>query len=243
MSLAPMRGKAQESPACESLVPPKSPAADSFASALADVGSIEDCEHWDGLEAIDRSNPNLIWDSTGTRVLMVTWLENKPNSKTKTNARWWATTVPTIRSMLQREVYKKAAGNVPKLNVFDRTRKYLGLRPESRPQYFVEFWASQKDLKRPCEDPEPTDHRCMSLKRLDTFMNKDPKKPYPFTGLGYSYDWGNEVTEVGASEFVVEEKTEIQVFQIIETSQYLSCGQKESFTDPNVSVLRTCESQ
>jgi len=32
--------------------------------------------------------------------------------------------------------------------------------------------------------------------------------PYPWTGLGYTYDWGNPVTSVGLSEFVIHGKTE-----------------------------------
>jgi hypothetical protein len=31
-------------------------------------------------------------------------------------------------------------------------------------------------------------------------------KPYPWTSLGYTYDWGNPFTHVGLSEFVVNGK-------------------------------------
>jgi hypothetical protein len=151
LSLSPMRGKAQESSACQSLVPPNKPSEERFKNAMADVKTINDCENWDGLEAIDRSNPSLIWDSTGKRVLMVTWVEKKPSDKMiiSPGTDYWATTVPTIRSMLQREIYKLTTRSLSshpvdhpikhELNVVERTKQYLGLRPDSHKGYFVEF--------------------------------------------------------------------------------------------------------
>lgn len=254
LSLSPMRGKAQESPACQSLVPPNTPSEDRFEYAKADVKTIKDCENWDGLEAIDRSNPSLIWDPTGKRVLMVTWVEKKPSGKmiitpgssNRPGTGYWATTVPTIRSMLQREIYKLTTRSLSsnpvehpikhELKVVERTKQYLGLKPDSHYNYFMEFWASPKDLIRPCEDQEVTDHHCISRERPRDFSDDS----YPFTGLGYSYDWGNEDTEVGAAEFVVRPETEIQVFQVIDNRQYLLCDKEELFPPLNVTVLRKC---
>jgi hypothetical protein len=45
------------------------------------------------------------------------------------------------------------------------------------------------------------------------FMNRKDfiysgANPYPWTGLGYTYDWGNPMTHVGLSEFIIHGKTE-----------------------------------
>lgn len=248
-SWAPMRAKAQGSLACQSLVRPGSPAADQsqhFTNAMEDVKSIEDCEHWDGLEVISPSNPNLIWDSTGKWVLMVRWVKDKPSGTERTSfdSHLWATTVPTIRSMLQREVYKKVADSLQaippqrevQIDVLARTRQYLGLGPDSEYLYFLEFWVSPKSLIRPCEDREVTDSRCTSRERPPAFTSKE----FPFTGLGYTYDWGNPSTEVGATEFLVVPNAEIRIFQILDNKQYLSCDVVDSFPAVNMSVRRTC---
>lgn len=246
LSWVPMRAKAEGRPACQSLVPPESPAADHsqrFENALEDVKSIEDCEHWDGLEVISPANPNLIWDSTGKWVLMVTWVKDK-QSVTERKGDIWATAVPTIRSMLQREVYKLAADSLQaiptqremQIDVVTRTRQYLGLKPDSSYKYFVEFWVSPKSLIRPCEDHEVTDNRCTSSKRPRDFTDGS----FPFTGLGYTYDWGNSVTEVGATEFLVKAEEEIRIFQVIDNEQYLSCGVVDLFPALKASVKRSC---
>lgn len=240
--------KAEESHFCQSLIPPRSLTMedDLFRNALEDTKSIEECEHWGGLEVISQSNPNIIWDSTGNKVLMVTWVASKP---IETNASFkepiWATPVPAIHSMLRREVYKLVADSLQKdparrelqLDVLSRTRKYLGLRPKDKPLFFLEFWVSPKSLVRPCEDREVTDSRCTSRKRPAEFTDEK----YPFTGLGYTYDWGNRMTEIGSSEFQVVAGESIRIFQVLDNRQYLSCDTVEMFPAIGASVRRVCE--
>jgi len=251
LSWPPLRARAEEKPACQSLVPSGSPAEDQsqrFKNALEDVESIDDCEQWDGLEVINLSNPNLISDSTGQWVLLVTWVKDKPSEMERLSfdQDLWATVVPSIRSMLQREVYKKVADNLQAIpvqremdiDVVTRTRQYLGLRPDSKYNYFIEFWVSPKSLIRPCENREVADNRCTSRKRPPEFTSIS--KGFPFTGLGYTYDWGNQVTKIGATEFLVRAKEEIRIFQVVDNKQYLSCGAVDLFPGLNVSVRRLC---
>jgi len=44
--------------------------------------------------------------------------------------------------------------------------------------------------------------------------------PYPWTQLGYTYDWGNPETEVGLSEFVIKTNSKVKVNRIESTLKY-----------------------
>ncbi len=45
---------------------------------------------------------------------------------------------------------------------------------------------------------------------------------YPWTRLGYTYDWGNPGSEVGLSEFVIQGGATVQVAQVYSTQAYCS---------------------
>lgn len=232
-----------------------------FQRALTDARTIEACERWEALEPMTPANPDLIWDTSGQRVLMVTWLTADPGVRTlpvgvatPAPGPLWAVPVPAIRSMIERELLKLAttssrepgASSQLSLDVVARTRQYLGLRPDSRYGEFLEFWVSPADLIRPCIGGSVTDTRC-TLRRPGSGPSAVLERPaafsspeYPFTGLGYSYDWGNPITEIGASEFVVEGGREIRVFRIVPNQEYLSCGAIEMFAPLPVSVRRIC---
>ena len=133
------------------------PLSQRFEQAKADAGSIEECERWDGLAAIRLENPDLIWDAAREKVLMVTWVDNsdnfaklKPGSTIPLEVLRWATPVPSIRTMLLREVYKTSLGlsrggasdTRSSLDVVHRTKQYLGLPLNSPYGTFVEFWVA-----------------------------------------------------------------------------------------------------
>ena len=42
----------------------------------------------------------------------------------------------------------------------------------------------------------------------------------PWTGLGYTYDWGNKESEVGASEFIVTPHAPYEIKQVLSTHEY-----------------------
>ena len=45
--------------------------------------------------------------------------------------------------------------------------------------------------------------------------------PYPWTGLGYTYDWGDPGCEVGLSEFVILGGSTVGVQDVVPTADYL----------------------
>ena len=59
----------------------------------------------------------------------------------------------------------------------------------------------------------------MCTKWNNSFNDPDPKKRYPWTGLGYTYDWG-QPNPIGQSEFVAPQGTTVLIESVTGTEQY-----------------------
>lgn len=106
-----------------------------------------------------------------------------------------------------------------------RTEKLLGLPKNNGKTHFIEIWVSPQDLWRPSPDNEVNDQTA----QLDFSMNTDstyqswfnstilysyyPMR-YPWTRLGYTYDWDSSTPEIGLSEFVIKPNSKILVHQV-----------------------------
>lgn len=52
----------------------------------------------------------------------------------------------------------------------------------------------------------------------------DPRKGYPWTALGYTYDWGDPDDHVGASEFVAPARTPVVIASVTLTEEYCTAA-------------------
>ncbi|HYX14766.1 MAG TPA: hypothetical protein VE944_10435, partial [Nostoc sp.] len=120
-----------------------------------------------------------------------------------------------------------------------RLQQYLGLilNRNSNKTHFVEMWVKAEDLSRPCVDPEINDSSCNVLRIpitasysilqeiYTTSYAVGSQEHYPWTGLGYTYDWGNpKKPRQGASEFLIngtkEKPIEVEVVSVTATKEY-----------------------
>lgn len=144
----------------------------------------------------------------------------------------WVSVVPEMKAFCQ--------GLGLDLNALTfRLEQRLRLPPKSNKTEFVEILVENpaKDIFRPCPDPHIDTHTCPIGPPPDTVS--DTQKawlfsqyyqsyalaqplPFPWTALGYTYDWGNSETEVGASEFVISKEATIIIKSITETAAYCS---------------------
>jgi hypothetical protein len=213
--------------------------AKSFQDAVADAAVKEESEISSHLIAIDEKNPALIWNADKSKILVVTWKNQaiydkyiKPNSATDSNPDYatWVTTAPQVQKFCQD--YLKANPQADKQSVSLRLEQYLGLKPQSNYDVFVEMWVSPADLFRPCADPEVNDAQCNlnldektppQVKKIvdyKAFYQKLSQNGYPWTGLGYTYDWGNAQSEEGASEFILVPQAKYEIKQALPTQDY-----------------------
>ncbi|MDA3838047.1 MAG: hypothetical protein PF574_03590 [Candidatus Delongbacteria bacterium] len=202
-----------------------------YSNAISDAILAEESEIYDGLTAIIPSNPDLLWSPDSSQVLVISWTrypDSYPVDSTITC--WWGDTWVTAVPDLEKWVTNHAIDvNEPSL----RFRQLLGLPPVSEHSHFVEFWASPEDLFRPAPDSEITDNICelafsdsVDTEYVDWFNSNIlysyfPQR-YPWTRLGYTYDWGSENTEIGLSEFVLRQDADIVVERVISTNEFVS---------------------
>lgn len=126
-----------------------------------------------------------------------------------------------------------------------RLEQLLGLPPDQPPQYrmtrFAVVEVSGASLQRPClgvDNSVPAQPRCtvvapntppdalrnfVGQQMASSYVVGNPAGPgYPYTRLGYTYDWGAPVGSppYGASEFILPVGTTVKVQAMVDTAAY-----------------------
>ena len=167
------------------------------------------------------------------------WAAGSVGSAVKLSRETWITVEPEVREVCSR--YPKDAV-VPRLN------QLLGLKPATdtdvQKRRFVRIridgpkktGPTAAGIFRPCADPDPTAKSCgNTLKGSAEYaawfanwtigahqLNPDlTKTGYPWTRLGYTYDWAPEAADIrGAQEYVVPKDTEVTVLGVVDPAEY-----------------------
>ena len=191
------------------------------------------------LVPINTQNNDLVWKEINGEnyLLVVTWKQDITYYQPYLDSAFyntgnypiWITTAPELLNRIKEEKYT---------DVNTRLKQLLGLPPNSVYSYFVEFWVKPSDLFRPCPDREVSDKACslcfpsntdsthiewINENRISRYYACDLFDKYPWTQLGYTYDWNaTNVKHLGLSEFVIAKNSNIVVKQIYTTEQYLN---------------------
>ena len=186
------------------------------------------------LVQINDENKNLIRKNIAGEeyILVVTLKQNISYYKDTFNTGnypIWVTTSPELKDRFSSE-------NVIDTNL--RLIQLLGLPPGSKYDYFVEFWVKPIDLFRPCPDKEIYDDRCdlcfpdsvseehlmwINENRISRYYQCDLYDRYPWTQLGYTYDWDpKNKTHIGLSEFIISSNRTIYLNKIYSINDYLN---------------------
>lgn len=142
----------------------------------------------------------------------------------------WVTPAPDLQTFCRSTGLAGAALHL-------RVAQRLGLPPNNPSTRVVEFWVRPADLARPCPDPEITDRECelalpgpRAMVRVDTahtaWMQQtrddsyDGERRYPWTRLGYTYDWHPATSEVGTSEYILRPGATAVIDTLATTERY-----------------------
>ncbi len=204
-----------------------------YLAAVADARDPSPSKIDNHLTPIVAYNSNLVWEGAAgaSRVKMVALTRNYYDNSEGQNyqlsfGELWVTVAPELRQFFQGQL---AAPSMRRLE------QLLGLPPDNGYTRIVEFWVNPSDLFRPSPDPEITD----TVAELDfpqgsrTSVADDYKawfaqskhdrfetdKPYPWTQLGYTYDWGSS-NHMGLSEFVIEKDSTVGVSKVYAPDDY-----------------------
>ncbi len=190
------------------------------------------------LIAITKSNPDLTWKTINGEdyVLMVSWKSSAgfyPDSGLYNTSKWqvWVSAAPELKERFKKENPKDTSL---------RLKQLLGLPPTGNYTVFVEFWVRPQDMFRPCPDKEITDKKCnlcftaqdsldtdyirwVNQTRIDRYYTCGLYNQYPWTQLGYTYDWNpSNKGHIGLCEFVVNTNKNVYVNKIYTTAEYLN---------------------
>lgn len=203
-----------------------------YANACTDASSATYAKISKNLTAVVNENSNLQWENgvVGSRVLVVAWVTAAIASyytegqELEFKYDLWVTVVPELKNYF---------GGVAPDSLRIAQLLGLPPADATRKEYMLELWVLPANLLRPCPDPEVTDHECQldfhgeqfwvydvtqkiyadvgstGFKAYKAWFNnrKDviytSAAPYPWTRLGYTYDWGNPANHCGLSEFIL----------------------------------------
>ena len=203
-----------------------------FKNAIRDAMVVEEWKICNNLTAIVNTNPSLMWRGEGENrtVLVVVWTKY-PSSYPfggVVNTTWgetWVTVAPELKNFFK-------DNSVPAGNITVRAEQLLGLPRNNGNTHFVELWVRPHDLFRPSPDCEIND----TVTQLTFPENADSaykkwfndniiysyfSKQYPWTRLGYTYDWGNPYGSFGLTEYVIRQNSTVIVESVTSALEYL----------------------
>ena len=178
------------------------------------------------LVTLTESDPMTTWQDG--KVLLLTW-HNYPDSYPEgenVTIQWgpvWTFTDKEVAS------HGKEFSDDPEM----RLKQLIAFAPDSEHSTVTGFWVDPQDVKRPAYQTDPTVGNMTN--DFGESVDEEFKAwfddnilwsyfygEYPWTRLGYTYDWADNGTEYGMTEFIVESGAEVKVEFTETTEEFLN---------------------
>ncbi len=188
-------------------------------AAVEDAVISDDDEVMD-LVTLTADDERVIWDDAGERVLLLTWHdyddECEPGDDIDTEALGdiWATSAGEMR-----EWYEMNGEGVEDWAL--RFAQLLGVHEDEGYTRFTAFWISPEDVIRPAYVTDVTaqmenDYGLTGEGQYKEWFDDNIiwsyfESDYPWTRLGYTYDWSNGESEYGLTEFLVSDGSKAEI--------------------------------
>lgn len=209
-----------------------------YAQAVEDAKSIEPEELLPLKTTLTRDDPYAQWNKEGDRVLVCTWNDTPADYPDGAAVTVGEEPVWTFSPAEFEAWYATNADGVEDWEL--RLCQLIGLPPGTGYTHFTTLWADPSDLLRPAFDPDVTTNTMgRELTGEDWYQSwfEDNTAAsygadgYPWTRLGYTYDWADNGTEYGLTEFILPTGAEATVERTVTTQEYLDGLAAEEMDD------------
>lgn len=205
---------------------------DAYKNAVEDASEATPSEISVQLTPITDYNKDLKTNDKG-QILVVTWTnwngyDKEVGNDMTLSREVWVTAAPQLQNFSE-------GLRLDSAKMVLRLEQLLGLPPHTGKNRFVEMWVNPSDLFRPCPDPEIIDGTCDLTFPSSSYIviaeehqkwikdlqaSSYGENGYPWTQLGYTYDWGNPKSHVGLSEFVIKAKSTVNIKGVSDVYEY-----------------------
>lgn len=182
------------------------------------------------LVSLTKEDKLVTWDDKGC-VLLCTWHsypDSYPEGETVTT-KWGSVWVYTDKEMASyAEELKNAKDPVMRL------RQLVSISPSKTHSTVTGMWVKPSDVIRPAYQTDAADGRMFTafedVEKVDeqfkgwfdqNILNSYFYGEYPWTRLGYTYDWADNGKEYGLTEFLVKQNADVEVAFTETTDEFL----------------------
>ncbi len=228
-----------EAPSAQRVLGPRDAASqeilDKYQAAIADAARRDPARIDRNLIAITPDNKSLTWKGEGSdeKVLTVvftgyTGYDALVGGPTTLARDVWVAMPEEFQNFC-------ATHDIPESSLTLRLEQLIGLNPDGGRTRLVEIWASPGDIFRPSPDPEISDHEASLDFPVSGWLTVSPEHMkwiddlkaisylptgFPWTRLGYTYDWGNPNSNIGLSEFVIRQGATVEIQSVNRPEDY-----------------------
>lgn len=198
--------------------------------------AVEDAKLADGdeiypLVTLTPDSDMVTWNENGTKVLLLSWHEH-PNSYISGES--FTCTYGDIWTFTDREILAWYDVNSESVKDWElRLEQLIGLPANADYTHFSAFWVDLDEVIRPAYQTDVTKQVTADLldgSALGAYKewfdgnaeySYSEETPYPWTRLGYTYDWSGGKSEYGLTEFLILADSVIEVEWTKTTEEFI----------------------
>lgn len=207
------------------------PEKDLYAEAVKDA-KIADENEIEFLVTLTENSDMVTWNADRTKVLLLSWHEYPESYKAGES---FTCTYGEIWTFTDKEILSWYNDNAKGVTDWElRLEQLIGLPESSEYTHVSAFWVDIDEVIRPAYQLDVTQQMSADLLDGSALSGHKPwfddnaeysyseETPYPWTRLGYTYDWADNGKEYGLSEFLILTDSVIEVEWTKSTEEFVS---------------------